>query len=186
MAPEAFFEKKVYGNCIFRTKVRIFAALKRVKMRARIIYMLFVLLLAITWSAEDVTPCKATHRDVCPTTHLCTSITPIQSVPLYLRMSAEVNVFTCTMEPVSTISMQKALPRYRSDTDNLGAEQNLHRSPPRLRRENFPHVGLLCLLAGAHPDLIIYGQPSGRPAHSPRLGYPPTGGAADRIRTITS
>lgn len=85
--------------------------------------MLFVLLLAITWSAEDVTPCKAAHRDVCPTTHLCTSITPVQSVPLYLRMSAEMNVFTCTMEPVSTISMQKALPRYRSDTDNLGAEQ---------------------------------------------------------------
>ena len=86
--------------------------------------MLFVLLLAITWSAEDVTPCKAAHRDVCPTTHLCTSITPVQSVPLYLRMSAEVNVFTCTMEPVSTISMQKALPRYRSDTDNLGAAAN--------------------------------------------------------------
>ena len=86
-------------------------------------FLLFVLLLAITWSAEDVTPCKAAHRDVCPTTHLCTSITPVQSVPLYLRMSAEVNVFTCTMEPVSTISMQKALPRYRSDTDNLSAEQ---------------------------------------------------------------
>lgn len=85
--------------------------------------MLFVLLLAITWSAEDVTPCKAAHRDVCPTTHLCTSITPVQSVPLYLRMSAEVNVFTCTMEPVSIISMQKALPRYRSDTDNIAAEQ---------------------------------------------------------------
>lgn len=84
--------------------------------------MLFVLLLAITWSAEKVTPCQAAHRNVCPA-HLCTSITPVQSVPLYLRMSAEVSIFTCTMEPVSTISMQKALPRYRSDTDNMAAEQ---------------------------------------------------------------
>lgn len=38
-------------------------------------------------------------------------------------MSAEVNVFTCSMEPVSTVSMQKVLPRYRSDTDNIAAEQ---------------------------------------------------------------
>lgn len=90
-------------------------------MKARITYVLFfVLLLAMTWRAGNMTPVKA----ACAAPYSCCEhIVPASSVPLYIRLSAEVNIFTYTMEPVShDTSLQKALLRQRCDIFNLRPE----------------------------------------------------------------
>lgn len=95
-------------------------------MRARMINIMFVLLLAMTWSAENMTPEEVACRTVCDTPTPCdcnASITPAASVPLYIHLSAEASLFTCTMEPASSISMQKAMLRHRSETENARPEE---------------------------------------------------------------
>lgn len=94
-------------------------------MRARIIYLLFVLLLAMTWSAESVMQESVTpERMSCDATHTCsTHIAPASSIPLYIRMSAEVSVISFAMDTVTVLSLQKALPRYRSDAPAMRPER---------------------------------------------------------------
>lgn len=89
-------------------------------MRARIIYLLFVLLLAMTWSAENMTP----ERTSCDMPHACnTHIAPATSIPLYIRMSAEVCLISFAMDTATILSLQKALPRYRSDAPAMRPER---------------------------------------------------------------
>lgn len=107
-------------------------------MRARIINILFVLLLAMTWSAGNMTPEEAACRAVCDTPCDCNvSIAPAASVPLYIRLSAEASLFTCTMEPSSNISMQKAMLRHRCDTENTRPEET---APCDTARPNYSGV----------------------------------------------
>lgn len=89
-------------------------------MRARIIYLLFVLLLAMTWSAENMTP----ERTSCDAPRMChTHIAPAASIPLYIRMSAEVCIISFAMDTATALSLQKALPRYRSDAPAMRPER---------------------------------------------------------------
>ncbi len=76
--------------------------------------MMFLLLLAIAWSADYMTPLK----ESCGTTRerTCSErIMPVASVPLYIRFSAEVTPCPYSMEPVTQLSWQKAVTKQRND-----------------------------------------------------------------------
>lgn len=138
-------------------------------MRARIIYLLFVLLLAMTWSAESVTPESVMLESVtsgsvlpesvvlesvtpermsCEVPHGCAAcIAPASSIPLYICMSAEVSVISFAMDSVTVQSLQKVLYRHRSDAPAMRPERVGRDAAPRPKR---------CDITGRTADYYVF------------------------------